>query len=224
MNIFKAAAGGFMFGGGVKMEEPLPALSWRTGVWIKKQIRFGGEAQQGSANDFLCGGAASRGVPVARLRPWLERRGTRHFPSRILVQENQLGHEQRVGEVRKWIRETLRAVDAAKFGEVVIVVRADAHKRDCDSGLVIDDASKGRSLCYASLGMPISGSALRVCRAESFVSPRDLCLLCVSVVDLLPCASHETRDTGHKSQKCRLKNAGARGDAESVAAFHRALR
>ena len=55
VDVIETARVGFAFGGGVEMKQRVPAFTRCAGVRIEQKICFGGEAQQGSADDFWIG-------------------------------------------------------------------------------------------------------------------------------------------------------------------------
>jgi hypothetical protein len=42
VHVLEVSLPGVALGGGMELEQPLPALARRTGFWVKEQVRFGG--------------------------------------------------------------------------------------------------------------------------------------------------------------------------------------
>lgn len=100
--------------GGVQLEQPVPTLARRAGVWIEEQVRFRSKAEQRGADDFFLR-LLGLGAGVA-------------FLVCFRFRENQFCYEERISQIRERVIKTLSRVNGAQCGEIAFGVFTYAHQ------------------------------------------------------------------------------------------------
>jgi len=147
VDVVEAARVGFGAHCFVHGQEPLPALPRRARSGIVQQIGFAGEAKK-NGHDRMRRRVAIRYWKIgatlvieirrgaaccARLLPLRNSggraKGRPYKSERCVIFEDQLGQKQRIGEIGKRVRKTLRGVHCAQGVQIRRRVRANEHRR-----------------------------------------------------------------------------------------------
>jgi hypothetical protein len=112
VNVFEATLPAVALGGGVQLEQPLPALARCAGFRIEEQVRFRRQTQQRGADDFF-----------------LRRFAFGISSSFFRFRQNQFCYEERVVQVRERILEALCCMNRAQLGQVRFPIFANLHRR-----------------------------------------------------------------------------------------------